>query len=164
MMNNDILRSVRYLLDLSDQKVAGIIKLANPDLKMEAQDVWALLQKEGEPDFVECSDSLLANFLDGLVLHKRGPNPKASARPVAQRMSNNLVLKKLRVALELKDADMHQAFADAGFAISKPELSAFFRQDDHRNFRLCGDQILRNFLKGLTMRMRGNGDGGEKRQ
>ena len=66
-----------------------------------------------------------------------------------------MVLKKLRVAFELKDVDMHATFADAGFPVSKPELSALFRQRDHRNFRLCGDQMLRNFLKGLTMWVRG---------
>jgi len=51
--------------------------------------------------------------------------------------------------------DMHRAFADAGFPVSKPELSALFRQPGHKNFRQCGDQLLRNFLKGLTLRMRG---------
>ena len=69
-------------------------------------------------------------------------------------MTNNLVLKKLRVAFELRDEDMHQAFVDAGLPVSKPELSALFRQPDHRNYRACGDQMLRNFLKGLTLRLR----------
>jgi uncharacterized protein YehS (DUF1456 family) len=64
------------------------------------------------------------------------------------------VLKKLRVAFELRDEDMHRAFADAGLPVSKPELSALFRQPDHRNYRACGDQMLRNFLKGLTLRLR----------
>ena len=50
---------------------------------------------------------------------------------------------------------MHDIFASAGFPIGKPELSAFFRQRDHKHYRLCGDQLLRNFLKGLTLRVRG---------
>jgi uncharacterized protein YehS (DUF1456 family) len=66
-----------------------------------------------------------------------------------------VVLKKLRVAFELKDVDMHQVFVDAGFPVSKPELSALFRQSGQKNFRQCGDQLLRNFLKGLTLRVRG---------
>jgi uncharacterized protein YehS (DUF1456 family) len=74
---------------------------------------------------------------------------------VESRITNNLVLKKLRVAFELKDGDMHQVFADAGFPVSKPELSALFRQPGHSNYRACGDQMLRNFLKGLTLRLRG---------
>jgi len=65
------------------------------------------------------------------------------------------VLKKLRVAFQLKDVDMHAIFAAAGFPLSKPELSALFRQPDHKNYRACGDQLLRNFLKGLTARLRG---------
>ena len=64
------------------------------------------------------------------------------------------VLKKLRVAFQLKDVDMHEIFAAAGFPLSKPELSALFRQPDHKNYRACGDQLLRNFLKGLTARVR----------
>ena len=66
----------------------------------------------------------------------------------------NLVLKKLRVAFGLKDVDMHQVFVDAGFPVSKPELSALFRQPGHKNFRSCGDQLLRNFIRGLTLRVR----------
>ena len=69
-------------------------------------------------------------------------------------VNNNVVLKKLRVAFELKDVDMHGIFEDAGFPVSKPELSALFRAPGHKNFRLCGDQMLRNFLKGLTLRLR----------
>ena len=72
-----------------------------------------------------------------------------------KRINNNVVLKKLRVAFQFTDVDMHQAFADAGFPVSKPELSALFRQPGHKNFRQCGDQLLRNFLKGLTLRVRG---------
>ena len=55
----------------------------------------------------------------------------------------------------MKDTDMHETFAAAGFPVSKPELTALFRQSSHQNFRLCGDQMLRNFLKGLTLRVRG---------
>jgi uncharacterized protein YehS (DUF1456 family) len=99
----------------------------------------------------------LAHFLDGLVFYRRGRDESLPPRPVEKRVTNNVVLKKLRVAFELKDVDMHQILESAGFPVSKPELSALFRQPDHKNFKLCGDQLLRNFLKGLTMRVRGNG-------
>ena len=81
-------------------------------------------------------------------------HPPLSNPTVEKRINNNLVLKKLRIAFELRDEDMHQAFADAGMPVGKPELSAFFRQPEHRNYRACGDQLLRNFLKGLTLRLR----------
>ena len=102
-----------------------------------------------------CSDRVLAHVLDGLIVHRRGRPAGQPARPVETRISNNVVLKKLRIAFELTDVDMHQIFVDAGFPVSKPELSALFRQAGHRNFRPCGDQLLRNFLKGLTLRVRG---------
>jgi uncharacterized protein YehS (DUF1456 family) len=69
-------------------------------------------------------------------------------------MTNNLVLKKLRVAFELKEDDMLAVLHDAGFEVSRPELSALFRAPTHKNYRACGDQLLRNFLKGLTARVR----------
>ncbi|HWT15425.1 MAG TPA: DUF1456 family protein [Patescibacteria group bacterium] len=156
MIHNDVLRSIRYMLDLGDQHVIDIVKLANADFALDKAQVQAFLKRDDEPGFAECSDAVLAHFLDGLVIHRRGPAPGHSPRPVEKRITNNLVLKKLRVAFELQDADMHQAFEEVGFPVSKPELSAFFRQADHRNYRACGDQILRNFLKGLTIMVRGD--------
>ncbi|MDQ3287573.1 MAG: DUF1456 family protein [Pseudomonadota bacterium] len=155
MINNDVLRSIRYMLDLSDAQVIGIVQLSDPDSALSREEVQAFLKKEGEEGYAECGDAVLAHFLDGLVFHFRGRNPDLPPRPPELRMSNNVVLKKLRVAFELKDADMHQIFENAGFPVTKPELSALFRQADHKNFRACGDQLLRNFLKGLTLRVRG---------
>ena len=154
MINNDVLRSIRYMLDLSDIKLVQITQLADPAFPVEKADVLSYLKKDDDPDYMACPDSMMAHFLDGLVLHCRGNSPNATPRPLVARITNNVVLKKLRVAFELKDADMHQAFLDAGFPVSKPELSALFRQEEHRNFRPCGDQMLRNFLKGLTLRAR----------
>ena len=155
MINNDILRSIRYMLDLGDAKVVAIVQLADAGFPIAKEDVQAFLKKDDDPGYLECSDRVLAHFLDGLVVHLRGRNGNLPPRPVEKGITNNLVLKKLRVAFELKDVDMHQVFADAGFPVSKPELSALFRQPDHHNYRACGDQMLRNFLKGLTLRVRG---------
>jgi len=155
MINNDILRSIRYMLDLSDNMVVDLIRLADADFAIEKEDVRAFLLKEDEPGFLACSDGVMARLLDGLIVHLRGRDDRLPPRPVEKRISNNVVLKKLRVAFQLTDVDMHQAFVDAGFPVSKPELSALFRQPGHKNFRLCGDQLLRNFLKGLTLRVRG---------
>jgi len=157
MINNDVLRSVRYMLDLSDNKVVEIAKLSDADIPIDKTDVQAFLKKDDEEGYAECSNQVLAHFLDGLVFHYRGKDESLPPRPIEKRVTNNVVMKKLRVAFQLKDVDMHQAFQDAGFPISKPELTALFRQPGHKNFRLCGDQLLRNFLKGLTLRVRGNG-------
>lgn len=157
MINNDVLRSIRYMLDLSDNKVIEIIRLADAEFPIERTDVQAFLKKDEDEGYLECSNSVLAHFLDGLVVQRRGRDETQPPRPVEKRVTNNVVLKKLRVAFELKDVDMHLILSSAGFPISKPELSALFRQPGHKNFRLCGDQLLRNFLKGLTLRVRTDG-------
>jgi uncharacterized protein YehS (DUF1456 family) len=155
MINNDVLRSLRYMLDLGDDHVVEIAKLADADLALDKAQVHAYLKKDTDEGYAECPDRVLAHFLDGLVFHRRGRDPALPARPVEKRITNNLVLKKLRVAFALKDDDMHAVFAAAGLPISKPELSALFRLPGHKNYRACGDQVLRNFLKGLTVRVRG---------
>ncbi|TZF91449.1 DUF1456 family protein [Cognatilysobacter lacus] len=155
MINNDVLRSVRYMLDFSDGHIAETVLLADPNVVLDKAEVQAFLRKEDEPGFVPFSDRLLGLFLDGLVIHYRGRQESATPRPPEKRVNNNVVLKKLRVAFELKDVDMHEIFQAAGHPVTKPELSALFRQPGHKNFRLCGDQLLRYFLRGLTLRVRG---------
>jgi uncharacterized protein YehS (DUF1456 family) len=155
LINNDVLRSVRYVLDLADTKVIEIIGLAG--IEVAPSDLESFLKREDEEGFVECGDDVMVSFLDGLIIHRRG---KMESRPVPankpeKHLSNNTILKKLRVAFELKDDDMHQVLALAGFDVSKPELSALFRLKGHKNYRACGDQLLRNFLKGLAIRLRG---------
>ncbi|MEO5625523.1 MAG: DUF1456 family protein [Dokdonella sp.] len=154
MINNDVLRSIRYMLDLSDGKIVEIAKLADADLALEKEQIQSFLRKDEDEGYAECSDSVLARFLDGLIFHLRGRDENVPPRPLERRITNNLVLKKLRVAFELKDEDMHQVFESADFPVTKPELSAVFRVPGHKHFRACGDQMLRNFLKGLTRRVR----------
>jgi uncharacterized protein YehS (DUF1456 family) len=155
MINNDVMRSIRYMLDLGDAKVIEVMQLADADFPMVKDDLPALLKKEGEPGFIACSDRVLAHLLDGLVIYYRGRDESLPPRPVETRISNNLVLKKLRVAFELKEDDMHAIMNSVDCPVSKPEMSALFRKVGHSNYRACGDQFLRNFLKGLTLRVRG---------
>jgi len=74
-------------------------------------------------------------------------------------MSNNDIMKKLRVALKFTDDDIIKVLDLANFRITKTELGAIFRKEDHPNFKPCGDQILRNFLNGLIIHMRGPKEG-----
>ncbi len=152
MLNNDVLRSVRYSLDLPDAVVADIVQLSGGQLG--ADKAVALLKRDDEEGFIACDDEVLAHFLDGLVIHKRGREDGRPPRPIQLPITNNLVLKKLRVAFELKDDDMHAILQSAGLAVSKPELSALFRSPGSKNYRPAGDQLLRNFLKGLALRFR----------
>lgn len=153
MLNNDVLRSVRYMLDLSDAKMVEILKLAALDVTQA--DVATYLKTEEEEGYVACPDTVMAHFLDGLVYFKRGKDETRPAPPLSVPISNNVVMKKLRVAFELKEDDLLLFLVKAGFDVSRPELSALFRKEGHKHFRRCGDQFLRNFLKALTQEIRG---------
>ncbi|MCU7649540.1 DUF1456 family protein [Pseudomonas piscis] len=153
MIHNDVLRSVRYMLDISDQKMVDIIKLTGFSVSLE--EIVSYLKKDEEEGFVRCPDQTMAYFLDGLVIFKRGKDDSRPPLPIELPVTNNIILKKLRVAFELKEDDMHAVLKAANFPVSKPELSALFRKSGHNNYRPCGDQLLRNFLKGLTLRVRG---------
>jgi uncharacterized protein YehS (DUF1456 family) len=153
MLNNDVLRSLRYLLDISDEKVLEILALA--DCQISLDDLQTYLKKEDEEGFVMGDDKVLASFLDGLVIHLRGKDDSRPPRALELPVTNNMVLKKLRVAFELKEEDLLAILASVDFAVTKSELSALFRKVGQSNYRPCGDQLLRNFLKGLTLRQRG---------
>ncbi|CDZ95115.1 DUF1456 family protein [Pseudomonas saudiphocaensis] len=152
MLNNDVLRSLRYTLNASDAEMAEITQLTGCELP-EAE-MTAYLKKDDEAGYKPCGDRIMAYFLDGLVIHKRGKDESRPAPPIELPLTNNLILKKLRVAFELKEEDMLAILKNAGFPIAKPELSALFRKAGHSNYRVCGDQLLRNFLKGLAQAKR----------
>jgi uncharacterized protein YehS (DUF1456 family) len=150
MTHNDVLRSIRYLLNVSDATLVDIIRLG--DREVGRAEIVAFLKKEDEDGYRACGDEVMAHFLNGLVTYKRGKDQGRPPQPLETPVTNNTVLKKLRAAFELKDGDIITLLDRTGFKLSKTELSAFFRRPDHRNYRDCGDQLLRNFLKGLTSR------------
>ncbi|MDG9881712.1 DUF1456 family protein [Pseudomonas putida CSV86] len=153
MIHNDVLRSLRYMLDITDTKMAQIAR--SNGFKLSDADMASYLKKEDDKDFVHCPDEAMAHFLDGLVIFRRGRDESRPLPPIELPVSNNTILKKLRVAFELKDDDILALLKAVNFPVSKTELSALFRKVGHDNFRPCGDQLLRNFLKGLSQRIRG---------
>ena len=154
MINNDILRQLRYALNINDSTMIEIFKLA--DHEIEQSNLTGLLKKEDEEGFVNCSDDVLGYFLDGLILHKRGRKEikPGETRKSDSRLTNNTILKKLRIALELKEDDMLGILKLADVDISKSQLTALFRKEGHKNYKECGEQFLRKFLKGLSIRYR----------
>ena len=147
MSHNDVLRSIRYLLNISDAALADIIRLG--DGEVSQPQIVAFLKREDDEGYQACGDTVMAHFLNGLVTYKRGKSDDRPPQSVEVPGTNNIVLKKLRAAFQLKDDDIIALLAKGGFTLSKTELSAFFRRPDHRNYRDCGDQVLRNFLRGL---------------
>ena len=150
MLNNDVMRSLRYILNVNDAKIAEITRLTGCEIP--DSEAVAYLKKDDEDGFKPCPDRIMAHFLDGLVIYKRGRDESRPTPPIELPVTNNTVLKKLRVAFELKEDDMHAILKSVDFPVSKPELNALFRKAGHSNYRVCGDQLLRNFLKGLAQR------------
>lgn len=153
MTNNDILRRIRYTFDFNDAKMIEIFALA--DIEIRRGHIISWLLKEDDPSYTECNDKMLATFLNGFISMKRGVNKGPQPKP-ERSLTNNLILKKLKIALELQSEDIIAILKLAEFELSAPELSSFFRKPGHRNYRACKDQVLRNFLMGLQIKQRGS--------
>jgi len=149
--NNDILRRIRYVFDLKDSKMIAIFALA--DLTVSREQVSNWLKKDDDADYASCSDTQMATFLNGFITEKRGAKdgPKAA---IETKLTNNIIFRKLKIALNLQNEDVLDVLQLAGLKISKHELSALFRRIDHKHYRVCKDQILRNFIHGLQIKYR----------
>lgn len=146
MTNNDILRRIRYLFGYTDLQMIALFKLANYDVSKADVKNW--LKKEDDPLSVEMTDKELAIFLNGLIIEKRGKREGPQPEP-EDTLSNNDILRKIKIALDLKTDDILDLFALINKKIGKHELSAFFRNPSHKSYRPCLDQYLRGFLNAL---------------
>ncbi|HEY9161393.1 MAG TPA: DUF1456 family protein [Desulfomonilia bacterium] len=151
MTNNDILRRIRYAFDLSDQTMSAIFGLAGYQADREQITGW--LKTTDDPAYQDLTDKELATFLNGFINYKRGKKEGPQPEP-ERRLNNNIVLRKLKIALNLQSEEIIKIMNLADMSVSKNELSAFFRSQDHRQYRECKDQILRNFLKGIQLKYR----------
>lgn len=151
MTNNQILRRIRYTFDYNDAKMLAIF--ASADLNVDIERLHHWLRKDDDPKYVNLTDQQFATFLNGFINEKRGK--KEGPAPVAEkRLTNNLILRKLKIALNLNDIDMMELLACVDIRIGKSELSAFFRKPGHKHYRVCKDQFLRNFIQGMQKKYR----------
>ena len=150
MTNNDVLRRIRYTFDFNDSKMIALF--GHQVTRAQISD-W--LKKEDDPAYQNCGDVQFATFLNGLIVEKRGKKEGPQPEP-EKRLTNNIIFRKLRIALDLKAEDVLAIMNLADLRMSKHELSAFFRKPDHKHYRECKDQILRNFLKGVQLKYHAN--------
>ena len=151
MTNNDFLRRLRYALNIKDNIMVQIFKKGN--IIVTREDVIDYLKKDIDEGFKKLNNNDLIAFLDGLIIQKRGKKEDGTPVPqikVTKNNLNNVLLRKLRIALSFKSYDMIKIFKLGGVEISEGELSALFRSEDHKNYKECGDKYIRVFLKGLT--------------
>ena len=151
MTNNDVLRRIRYIFDFDDSKMISIFALVDHEVTRAEISDW--LKKEDDPAHKKITDNIMATFLNGLIIEKRGR--REGNLPVAEkRLTNNIILNKLKIALNMKAEDVIKVLESTNVTVSKHELSAFFRKTNHKHYRECKDQILRNFLKGIELQLR----------
>ena len=151
MNNNDILRRIRYTFDFNDSKMMHLFELGGSEATREQISNW--LKKDDDPDFQSLHDIKLATFLNGLINENRGKKEGEQPKP-EKKLNNNLILRKLKIALNLKDEDIVAMLELSGMTISKHEISAFFRNPNQSQYRECKDQILRNLIQGLQIKYR----------
>ncbi|RFU69232.1 DUF1456 family protein [Bacillus sp. V59.32b] len=173
MDNNDILIRLRYALDIKNTDMVEIFKLGG--IEATKAEVLKMLTKSNDgyhdevdvdeaenEENVKINNMKLESFLNGLIIFKRGKQepkpgqPDSPALPLKTNESiNNILLKKLKIALALTSEDMIDILDKAGVTITKGELGALLRKQGHKNYKECGDKYARNFLKGLTVTYRG---------
>lgn len=147
MTNNDILRRLRYALNLTDFKMAKTI--AHTGVESNPAQVSRWLLRDDDEGFQVISDAELCRFLDGFIIEKRGLRTDGIPPVPLEFLSTNEVLKKLRIALALRDDEVLEVFGRAEFVVTKAELGSFFRKEGQRNFSKCPEQVLRKFIQGL---------------
>ena len=147
MKTNDILYKIQKALNLSQEEILEAYELEA--YSMESAHLDSLLKKRQEKGSKLCTYEELGVFLDGLFALKRGPSPKKSDGNEVVELTNNLILKKLRIALELKEAETEIIFSLGEAELSKQQLASLFRKEGHKNFKECSDELLMAFLDGL---------------
>ena len=149
MTNNDIFDRIRGALKLTDAKVLECLNLVGCTLSPEAETSLGL-QGQAEAQ-TPLPDALLADFLDGLIIARRGPSPSNSGghNDVVE-LTNNMILKKVRIALNLYADDMLKLFHLGGKTLSKGELTVLFRKPTNKHYKPCGDELLSAFLEGVN--------------
>ena len=151
MNNNDIMRRIRYTFDFNDSKMINIFESADYQVTRAQISDW--MKKDDDPAYQNLNDNHLSIFLNGLINTNRGKKEGDQPKP-EKRLNNNIVFRKLKIALNLKDDDILEILELVDMKISKHELSAFFRNPNQDQYRLCKDQILRNFLLGMQIKYR----------
>jgi uncharacterized protein YehS (DUF1456 family) len=173
MNNNDILIRLRYALDIKDTDMIEIFKLGGITVTKEELQRMLLKPKNSssidldEDEFIaaddmkKCNNFMFESFLNGFIIFKRGKQELKQGESEKQvlmikdnKAVNNVMLKKLKIALSLTSEDMLDILKLTGINLSNSELSAVLRREGQRNYRECGDRYARNFLKGLAIKYR----------
>ena len=151
MINNDVLKRIRYILALNEVKLLEVFTAAESPVTAEQLNAW--LEKDGAINYKKLEDDELSTFLNGLINYKRGK--KEGAQPIPEKkMNNNTIFRKLKIAMDMKNEEVMEILSSTDSKLSPHELTAMFRKRAHRHYRVCKDEVLLNFLNGLKAKYR----------
>ena len=163
MNNNYILAKIKYAMDLKNENIVDIFKFGGIDISEE--EVQKLLEGAREnisdedevEEITKCKNITLESFLNGLIIYKRGEKETKTEQPEilsikGNKNINNIMLKKLKIALSLSSQDILDIFEEIGKPLTKGELADIFRKEGHKHYKKCADKHAVNFLEGISKR------------
>lgn len=146
MENNYIFYKLRKTFQWDEEKIGDLFK--SVEYTVSPLDIFAWMKQEQYEGYKEMPDEPLAALLNGFIIDLRGKKD-GELPAIESKLNNNIIFRKLRIALSLKDDDIIEIMKLADMRIGKAELGAFFRDPRHSHYRPCKDQFLRNFIRGL---------------
>ena len=149
MINNDILRRISTIFDLSNDTIIATFALGQCEISSEQLSNFFL--EKNDDNYQAIEDVQFASFLNGLIVSKRGQSD-GPARLPEQDLTNNMIFNKLKITLSLKADDVIEVLALADLNLGKYELSTLFRSVNHKHYKECTDDVLSTFLKGLKIK------------
>ncbi len=151
MHSNDILRRLVKSLAWTVTELQAIFALS--EIELTETEIAKLLKTDYEPGFEAMPDYVLIKFLDALIERKRGKREGAPPAEVSKRakISNNEVLKKLRIAFILQEQQLRDLLKCGTLELTKSDLSALFRKPEQAAFKACDDELLFDFIDGLGL-------------
>ncbi|EDK28430.1 hypothetical protein VSWAT3_15998 [Vibrionales bacterium SWAT-3] len=146
MTNNEILRRIQHALNLKNAQIIKAIEQA--DVTVAHDQVINWLKADNDKSCSKMKDKELAVFLNGFINLKRGKKEGAQPKPEVA-LTNNMIFMKLRIALNMKAEDVLDVLEVVGISLSKYEIGAYFRKPENKNYKVCEDQLLCDFLNGV---------------
>lgn len=157
MRTNDIFRKLVQSLPLRSDQAEQVEQVqalfAASDIDLTDKDVNNLLKTDYQPGFEPMPEYILLILLNNLIDQQRGKVPDAQPHLVEKhhKISNNDVLKKLRIAFNLHEQDVRDALKLVTIELTKSDLSALFRKPGHANYKACDDSLVLDFIEGLGL-------------
>ncbi len=146
MTNNEILRRIQHSLNLKNAQIIKAFEQAECAVAPDQVNNW--LKADSDKSATKMKDKELALFLNGFINLKRGKKEGEQPKP-EQTLTNNMIFMKLRIALNMKAEEVLDVLELMGVSLSKYEVGAYFRKPNNKNYKVCDDQLLCDFLNGV---------------